>query len=793
LLGDNDCGDLGVNSRVTPWFGVTGLLLLATLLAAAFVQVRQYALLNLTIQNQNDYLVLSLYQLETEYLRLREEWRQDLDTAAANPAPLQLRYDIFLSRVTLLRTERAKLLIDHVPNAQQVLRQIDSFSSRGDLYLSAEPRGPLSPQAARALLGELVALGDPIHQMLLDATHQVASQVTERQDKVRQHNEIGLGLTGFLSAMVLVFAVIALRQMRKLEQRRQHLETLADQLRDARIEAESANNAKSEFLADMSHELRTPLHGLLGMLSLLKEEPRDARAGDWLNTADESATHLLHLLDDILDLSKLESGALALEPRPVALRSLLNEVHSLMQPQAQAKGLTLELRYDDSLPKYVRMDPTRMRQVLFNLLNNAIKFSESGGVVLHCAKVAGSEGAPQLEFDVSDTGIGMDSHTVSRLFQRFSRADDPRARRQGGTGLGLAISRNLARLMGGEIVVRSSPGAGSVFSFRVALVPDADPALTRNQPATSSPSNRGDASARAGAAAGGVGLFDPAIHPANPPLPASGSDASAMQGLRVLVAEDHPVNRMYLAALLERLGHHGHHATNGLEAVQAMREHSFDLVLMDVHMPLMDGVAAAEAIRSMPAPASEVRIVALTADVFADTRERCMAAGIDEVITKPVSLTALTKLLSRQFGVSQAGGPPVVAAASADAGSAAASASPREAVLIDHAAMADVTELMGADRSPALYEGFFEQATDAARRMREAMREADTVTLRRAAHAVKGAALNLGLPALADAAATLNRDSDTLSAAQLALAVQRFEELVSATRSLCAAEGLTSE
>ncbi len=742
-----------MNQRVSPWFGVTGLLLVATLLAAAFVQVRQYALLNLTVQGQNDYLVLSLYQLETEYLRLREQWRQDLDTAATQPAALQLRYDIFLSRVALLRSERAQKLLQQVPNAQQVLRQIDSFSSRGDLYLSPEPRGPLSPQAARALLADLVALSDPIHQLLLDASHQVASQLTARQDQVRQHNEIGLGLTGFLSAMVLVFALIALRQMRKLEQRRQHLETLADQLRDARIEAESASNAKSEFLADMSHELRTPLHGLLGMLSLLKEAPRDAQAGEWLRTADESATHLLSLLDDILDLSKLESGALVLEPQTVALRALVNEVQALMQPQASAKGLVLEARCDDSLPAHVRLDPTRTRQVLYNLLNNAIKFSDAGSVILRCSKVVGVDGGTQLEFDVSDTGIGMDPQTVSRLFQRFARADDPRARRQGGTGLGLAISRNLARLMGGEIVVRSTPGAGSVFSFRCALVPAAEP------PTSAAP-------AQAGAGA-------------------------TPQVLRVLVAEDHPVNRMYLAALLERLGHQGHHVTNGLEAVQAMREQPFDLVLMDVHMPVMDGVAATEAIRQLPPPASQVRIIALTADVFADTRERCLRAGIDEVITKPVSLQALTALLSRQFGT-PATAPPVPALPTpAEPG--APPSPPREHALIDHAALAEVAELMGSGRSPALYGGFFEQAADTAHRMREAMREADTESLKRAAHAVKGAALNLGLPALADAAATLSREGGTLSAAQLALAVQRYEELVAATRSLCAAEGLMGE
>jgi signal transduction histidine kinase/FixJ family two-component response regulator/HPt (histidine-containing phosphotransfer) domain-containing protein len=735
------------SARLTTWLGVTGLLLLATLLAAAFVQVRQYALLNLTIQQQDDYLVLSLYQLETEYLRLRERWRQDIDTAGTDPAALQLRYDIFLSRVTLLRTERAARLLRQVPNARQVLRQIDTFAARADLYLSGEPRGPMSPQAARALLDELVTLADPIHQLLLDASHQVAAQVTERREQVRQHNVVGLGLTAFLSAMVVVFALIALRQVRKLEQRRQSLEVLADQLRDARTEAEAASTAKSEFLADMSHELRTPLHGLMGMLSLLKDAPDDTQAPRWLQTADDSATHLLRLLDDILDLSKLESGSLLLDPQDVDLRALVQDVKLLMQGHAADKGLTLDLRFEGSLPDHVRLDPTRTRQVLYNLLNNAIKFSDAGTVTLSCRRRNGPEGEQQLEFDVIDSGIGMDQATVARLFQRFSRADDPVARRQGGTGLGLAISRNLARLMDGEIVVRSAPGAGSVFSFRCPLVP-----------ATS------------------------AAAQAAPPAPAT------PRTLRVLVAEDHPVNRLYIAALLERLGHQGIFVTNGLEAVQALRQQDVDLVLMDVHMPVMDGVAASEAIRSMEPPAAQVRIVALTADVFADTRERCLRAGIDEVITKPVSLPDLTALLARHFGSTEATAGAESAAPPAPAGT---DATRREAPLLDPGAWRNVADLMGPDRAPALYAGFFEQAGESARRMREAMRAADVDEVCRAAHGVKGAALNLGLPALAEAAAVLNRDAATLGPAQLALAVQRYEELVEATRAVCAAEGLT--
>ena len=733
--------------RRTPWFGVTGLLLLATLLAAVFVQVRQHALLTLTVQDQDDYAVLSLYQLEVEYLRLREQLRRvESDADHTARAELQLRYDIFLSRVDLLRTVRARRLLGHIAGSPATTHALDGFIVRAEVYLGADAGSRLGEAAAMALLAELELLGEPIHQLLLDASHQVAAQITARRDQVRQHNEVGLALTVFLSAMVLVFAGIALRQMRQLEQRRQHLETLADQLRDARITADSANAAKTAFLADMSHELRTPLHGLLGMLGLVKAAPRDPRAGQWLATADDSAIHLQRLLDDVLDLSKLESGMLTLVPQTVALAPLVHESCALMRLQADAKGLRLEASVDADLPERVRLDPTRTRQVLFNLLHNAIKYSETGKVVLRCRQVVGEHGTPLIEFDVADSGIGMDAEALAQLFQRFSRAEDPLARGQGGAGLGLAISRNLAQLMGGSLVVRSTPGAGSVFSFRCALLPAAEPAATP------------------GAAPVALG-----------------------RSLRVLVAEDHPVNRLYLGALLERMGHLSRHVENGQEAVQAIREQRFDLVLMDVHMPVMDGVAATTAIRALPIlplDGAQPRIVALTADVFADTRERCLHAGADEVITKPVSAASLAELLQRHFGVSvqphggSAPGQP--------------SLSPGLA-LIDHSAQAGVRQAMGEQRSLELYAGLFEQANQATQRMREAMREADIDALRQQAHAIKGASLNLGLPALAGAAATLSSEAQAMGAAQLALAVQRFAELVQATRALCAAEGLIVE
>ena len=730
--------------RLSTWFSVIGLLLLATVLAAAFMQVRQHALLTQTVQHQDDDLVLSLFQVQVEYLRLREQLHREVDPAASTSG-LQLRYDRFVNRTTLLGSDRAQRLLAASDVGTQLLRNVDNFIRRADIYLGKDSHAPLSPQAARALLTELQALDEPIDAVMLAASHRVATLVTERQQQVRQHNWIGLALTGSLLAMVMVFAGIALRQIRQVEERRRRLERLADQLRDARIEAEAASAAKSEFLADMSHELRTPLHGLLGMLSLVKDSPRDPQAADWIATADESARHLLRLLDDILDLSKLESGALALAPSPVVLALLLREVRALLQPAASAKGLALHATLDPALPDSVLLDATRVRQVLFNLLANAIKYSEAGAIVLHGRLLAPEGEPPMLEFEVADTGIGMDSETVSRLFRRFSRAESPVARRQGGTGLGLAISRNLARLMGGEIAVRSTPGAGSVFSLRCPLL------------------------AVAASAAPGVA-----------------SDRPAGRPLQVLVAEDHPVNQLYMAALLARLGHHARLVDNGLAALQVMQAQAngsdgppLDLVLMDVHMPTMDGVAATRAIRALPGPAGRICILALTADLFADTRERCLAAGVAEVATKPLSREALRDLLARHFGA--AVGTETLPAMEPAAGG---------TLLLDRHTLLGVRDLMGEAGLSRLYTGFFVQAEDAARRMRESMRDADLEALRRCAHGVKGTAENLGLPALATAATQLDREAATLAAPQLALAVQRFEELTVATRALCRGQGL---
>jgi signal transduction histidine kinase/ActR/RegA family two-component response regulator/HPt (histidine-containing phosphotransfer) domain-containing protein len=712
---------------------VVGAMLVATLAAAAYVQSQQLQLLNAAVRNQDDYLQVSLAQLEIDYLRLLAQWKDAAQAPAglqpAEREALQLRYDIFVSRVSMLDSERTARVIRDRRELEEARGAIERFVERADVYLAAAPGGaapPLDAPALSALLGELNALGPPIHDLALDASHHLSAQVSERNMAVRRHNRVGIALTLLLSVTTLGFALITMRQMRELERRRRGLQELAETLHEAQREAESASQAKSAFLANMSHELRTPFQGVLGMLSLLRESGLNARQVDYVRTASESADHLLVILNDILDMSKLESGTLQLAAEPVDLRRLVADVEALMRPQAAAKGLAWRAGVAADVPARVLADATRVRQVLFNLTSNALKFSDAGSVMLDVHRRGG-----EIAFTVADTGIGMDDAALARLFQRFSQADQTPSRRHGGTGLGLEISRNLARLMGGDIDVASRPGEGSTFVFRFPLVeapaPAADAADARHTRAS---------------------------------------------GLRVLVAEDHPVNRKYLAALLDSLGHEAHFAEDGQEAVQALRRERYDAVLMDLHMPVLDGIAATQAIRTLPGAGAGVPIIALTADAFAETRERCLAAGMDGFLVKPVNAAELGQALLRRAERPLAGGP-----AAAPAPPAAAPTDGDDA-LIDHDRLGQVRVVLPGDRFGNLAASLLRDSRDAARTMRDAMLRSDHHTLRESAHRSKGAALSLGLKALAGAAEDLQKAAGHADDQTLAALLLRFERLI---------------
>jgi hypothetical protein len=739
------------------WLGLVGFGLLLALLGVLFLQARQSMLLEQAITAAEDALVAEVLQAEVRFRQLQTAWQPLVAAAPAaaavpddSPALARLRERFVAWRAALERLESAAAqpLIAQEPAAQATLQAQASFAARAGLSLGPAATMPLDAAFVASGWRELDALDAPVRALSALAVERMAEQAEARAVKVRQQNQLRFGLTAFMALLTAAFAMLALHQVRQLRQRRAALESLARSLAQARHDAEAASRAKSAFLANMSHEIRTPFHGLMGMLSLLRETGLNAKQIDFLRTATESADHLLVILNDILDMSQLESGRLTLAPTSLDLRALLREVEALMRPQAVAKQLSLHLDVAPDLPERVTADATRLKQILFNLLANAIKFSDRGEVVLDVRLHGRVEGGHELVFSVVDHGIGIDEATLAQLFSRFAQGDSSRSRRHGGTGLGLEISRNLARLMHGDITVTSRPGDGSRFVLTLPL----EAASPQEQPAPR------------------------AAEPAPPP-----------RRLRLLVAEDHPVNRQYLAALLEAQGHEALYVSNGLEAVQALREHGFDLVLMDLHMPQMDGVAATRSIRALPDPVrSTVPIVALTADAFDDTRDRCLVAGMNDFLTKPVSPARLATLLRQFFGSSAPGHP---TAHHPDAAPRPARV-PEGAALLDEAAIAAALQGMPRERFAALLASFLEQGPQTVQHLRAAVRDAQPLELRVNAHAVKGAALNLGLGALAATAQALQEGAAHLPAHEVARLVQRYEEQLVATRLALQAAGL---
>ncbi|PWC86951.1 histidine kinase [Azospirillum sp. TSH100] len=526
-------------------------------------------------------------------------------------------------------------------------------------------------------------------------------------------------------------------------------------LRRAKEAADQANRAKGEFLATMSHEIRTPMNGVLGALALVEGPNLNEEQRQLLDVANRSGNALLQIIDDILDLSKLEAGKAEVEPVDFELRAVLGDSIDLLEPTACGRGLILTREVDPAVPERVRADLRRIRQVLVNLVGNALKFTHRGGVAVRVGldgtgTEAGSAGAAGgrffLRFEVADTGIGIPEDVQPTLFRRFTQADSSTTRRFGGTGLGLAISRELVTLMGGRIGVVSAEGKGSTFWFTVRCEPAADPS--------------------AGVLAVPCG-----------PEPVAGTGTAECRtgqsaGLHVLVAEDNEINRDIVVTMLRRAGHRVTAVEDGLQAVRLVEEGGFDLVLMDVQMPVMDGVTATRHIRTMPGEAGRLPIVALTGNVMPGHRAEYLAAGMTAYLTKPIVSADLFDVLAsvvnaRMAGDTEEGGMPPQQAALPPVPSPALLPEAelwRAAPLMDGGQAESLRAVIGEEAWTRTVAAFRRTVDDSVAAIRDAAGqpvEGGDLPLVRIAHTLKGTAANIGAVRLSRLASLLEQQAQS--------------------------------
>ena len=486
-----------------------------------------------------------------------------------------------------------------------------------------------------------------------------------------------------------------------------------DAAEQARSEAEAANWAKSTFLATMSHEIRTPMNGVLGMIEVLERQGLTNDQRRTVATIRDSGQALLRIIDDVLDFSKIEAGRLELEATSFSLSGLVDRTLDTFRPQALAKGLTLNAEIDPGSQDALVGDPTRVRQILSNLLNNAIKFTANGAVQVHAGAVPLGGGSTRATFTVSDTGIGLGAEQLARLFEPFVQADSSTTRQFGGTGLGLSIVKRLAQAMGGDVAVDSVPGVGSTFTVTLTLyaAPADSPLKTLLKPVART-------SVRDGARAG--------------------------EGPRVLVVEDHPVNREVLVLQLKLLGICADTVENGLDALEAWARGRYAAVLADIHMPRMDGHELARRLRATEADRGAVRtpIVAVTANAMKGEEERCLASGMDAYLVKPVSIERLRATLERWLSIR----------AESSVGDRTDQSEPTAA--IDRNVL---DAWLGEDRAAidALLAKFRETVVEAEREIDVASRTGDFAKLAVAAHKLKGAAQAVGATGVGAIAAAL--------------------------------------
>ena len=489
------------------------------------------------------------------------------------------------------------------------------------------------------LLGMLAAyvLSRVFNARITEPLSDLADMMSEVTDREDYSQRFSYGVKNELGAVVEAFNEMLVR----IGDREQRLRKMIVDLEEARDQAESAARSKSSFLANMSHEIRTPMNGVIGMIALLKQGGLAEQQLAYFETIERSADALLLIIDDILDFTKIEAGRLTLGRSAFSIRDSLSSIEALFSEPASQKGLVLGFTVDSAVPAVLVGDPGRIRQILLNLIGNAVKFTDKGSITV-TASVADTEQGEHIRFTVADTGPGIHPEDQTRIFGEFFQADVSLTRSHGGTGLGLAITDQLVRLMGGRIGFESRYGVGSLFWVELPMEVSAE----------NSPQELAAGGAEGGANQKEVArlerLTNPAASASAPTTGATEYPLSVTYELSVLVAEDSEVNQFIIRELLAKWGIEIAVAANGLEAVDAFKEQEFDLILMDIQMPEMDGLEATRRIRSLQNDESvheECEIVGLSAHAMSGDRERYMAEGMVDYLTKPIRTEELRKIL----------------------------------------------------------------------------------------------------------------------------------------------------
>jgi signal transduction histidine kinase/DNA-binding NarL/FixJ family response regulator len=666
--------------------------------------------------------VWSVYQLDREAraldYSLAELRRQQPSEALLGE--LSLRYDILYSRTQLVMESKFGDYFSDDPKVVSMLGEIQSQVSGFQAAFDAYALGDMPTAAELESLDEaLAALSKTTEDLLIHTNMQLSADRADARDTILELERTSAIMLGLLMISVVFLVVTLRRQLKSVRKAGLELEGMAHRLTEAYEAADAGNRAKSQFMATMGHEIRTPLNAILGMSEVLEfsELPEDALSS--VKTIRSSGEALLEVINEILDYSKIEHGKLELEERAVDIRALAGTTVSIIRGRADDHGNTVVLDIPDSLDAlYVRTDPTRLRQVLLNLLSNAVKFTSKGTVTLRLREFY-RHGKLMLRFEVEDTGIGIDEAGLAKLFKPFSQVDASISRKYGGTGLGLTICKQIVEKLGGELGMSSTVGVGSIFWFELAVVAVGKDEVRRQ---------------------------------------ATGQDKAPLPRLRILLVEDNRVNQMVATRFLDRLGQEVVVAGDGAQAVSIAREQSFDVILMDMQMPVMDGIEATRRIIADGGLCSTTPIIAMTANASDDDRRRCIEAGMAGFESKPVTMERLRNVIHSIVDVpadgqardmqNDIGLPEPIIIDDMDF-------PPLSIEGLDDARQSELVEALGEDVFRELVESFFNDATGLIQDLHVALANHDPEKIDRTLHTIKGAAVNVGLNDIADIAHAL--------------------------------------